>query len=315
MRCHRCNSLAERVPQPSRTSYRCTACGSAWSLLTTTVASEQARDAFDLSSGAISSTNVTIKWRSPRKRLISIKLAVIAASAVLLLLFAGWGLHRAWRVLRAREAKQTAVTQAPPDTQQEQSTWLPDPAIAATLNGEAGIASYHFRAPADFSPFPLRQQPAWLPRGASYLGASWIRTPGRQALIVASEIKYPTAEMNGDDLSQALERFYDRMQRNVRASNFVGDAGEIGSLAGKRFIKAAFSGAIKFDQDLPRQERAGQVLIHLEGNVEFTFYFLCDAEGSRDLYRQLETSLLTLRDDGHSRVGPTGLKAIQVRQE
>jgi hypothetical protein len=248
--------------------------------------------------------------------LISIKLAAIAASTVLLLLFAAWGLHHAWlRALRASEAKQTAVTQAPREIQQEPSTWLPVPAIAATLSGEAGIGSYHFRTPADFSAFPLRQQPAWLPRGASYLGASWIQTPGRQALIVASEVRYPTAQMNGNDLSQALERFCDRMQRNVRASNFVTGASEIGSLAGKPFIKAAFSGSIKFDQDLPRQARAGQVLIHLEDNAEFTFYFLCDAEGSRDLYRQLETSLLTLRDDGHSLVEPTDLQAIHVGEE
>lgn len=282
----------------------------------TSVTPGQAPDAFDLSSGAISSTNVTIKWRSPRKRLISSRLAVIAASAVLFLSFAAWGLHRAWlRVLRAREATQTAVTQAPPEIQQEQSTWLPDTAMAATLNGEAGIASYHFRTPADFSPFPLRQQPAWLPKGASYLGASWVQTPGRQALIVASQVRYPTAEMNGNDLSQALERFYNRMQRNVRASNFVTGASEIGSLAGKRFIKAAFSGSIKLDQDLPRQERAGLVLIHLEDNVELSFYFLCDAEGSRDLYRQLETSLLTLRDDGLSPVEPADLQAIHIRNE
>src|SRR3569623_113230 len=127
MRCPRCNSLAEHVRQPSRSSYRCTACGSAWSLPATSVTPGQAPDAFDLSSGAISSTNVTIKWRSPRKRLISIRLAVIAAAAVLLLLFAAWGLHQAWRrVLRARDVEQTAVTQAPPEILQEQSTWLPE---------------------------------------------------------------------------------------------------------------------------------------------------------------------------------------------
>lgn len=73
---------------------------------------------------------------------------------------------------------------------------------------------------------------------------------------------------------------------------------EIGYLAGKRFVKAKFSGSIKFDQDLRRVDCTGEVLINLEGDSEFTVYYLCGTDAGRELYLQLEASLLTLRTSG-----------------
>ena len=55
---------------------------------------------------------------------------------------------------------------------------------------------------------------------------------------------------------------------------------------------------MRFDEDLPRVDRSGQVLIHLEEHSEVAIYFLCDADVDRDFYRRLEASLLTLRTSG-----------------
>ncbi|HUY91039.1 MAG TPA: hypothetical protein VMV10_20040 [Pirellulales bacterium] len=184
----------------------------------------------------------------------------------------------------------------PPDP--SRPTWLPDAALHAQLGDEVGIQHYRLRIPREFSPVPVRQ-PAWLPRGCSYFANSWLEIPKRRALIVASLTKCPSAQTAGDDLKAALERFYNRLQSNVRATSFSTGSSEIGYLAGESFIKASFSGRIKFDQDLPRVDRSGQVLIHLEGNSEVAIYFLCDRDADRELFRQLEASLLTLRASLH----------------
>jgi hypothetical protein len=117
-------------------------------------------------------------------------------------------------------------------------------------------------------------------------------------LIVASVTIHSHAQPADDNLEAALERFFDRLQRNVRATSFAKRSSEIGFLAGEPFIKASFSGRMRFDEDLPRVDRSGQVLIHLEENSEVAIYFLCDADVDHDFYRRLEASLLTLRTSG-----------------
>ena len=52
--------------------------------------------------------------------------------------------------------------------------------------------------------------------------------------------------------------------------------------------------------ETPKLEPAlvGQAIIYLAGKSEFTAYFCCDADASRELFGQLETALVTLRITG-----------------
>lgn len=297
MHCPHCHQLVERSGKGANAAYTCAGCGRVWRPAAAPGAQPQNAAAFDAlaSPAAMSESTVTLKWRSRPKRIINPKLAAIAAAACVVLLLAAWGVRKISNRISHLWRSQPAAADAAPEGETLKSTWLPDPAIARWLGDETGISQHRFRVPREFSPFPRWQQPVWLPPHATLLCESWIRMPDRQALIVASEVKYATAEEHGGTLEAAFERFCDRMQRSVRAATFSTTEPESGYLDGKPFIKARFSGRIKFAQDLPRVDRAGQVLIGLDGATEFTLYFLCDADGSEELFRQLETSLLTLR--------------------
>jgi len=241
----------------------------------------------------------TIQWRKRKKRLSALPVILVGAAGCLVVVGAIWAAQQITQALKALSQEQAAaaVPSPQPSPDPSQPTWLPDAALHAQLGDEGGIQQYRLRLPRQFEPFPVRQ-PAWLPKGSSYYAASWLEAPERRALIVASVTKHANAQPADDNLEAALERFYDRLQRNVRATRFAKGASETGFLAGEPFIKASFSGRMRFDEDLPRVDRSGQVLIHLEENSEVAIYFLCNADVDRDFYRRLEASLLTLRTSG-----------------
>ncbi|HVX62600.1 MAG TPA: hypothetical protein VHC19_18420 [Pirellulales bacterium] len=302
MQCPHCNQPAQRLANAARLSYQCVVCGRIWRPRTTLGGPTGAPASLDPLSGASAGeSSVTIRWRAPPKRLITPTRAVLAAATCCLLLFAAWGVQKARHALSARPEDEPApVGQAPLET--PHASWMVDPAQAAQLGEEAGIGRYRLRIPEGFATFPVRQQPRWLPRNATFHGIGWLQTPERKALLVVHEVKYATAAANGADLEAALDRFYDRLQQHVRATGFSARPLQGGTLGDKPFIKGAFSGKLRFDQDLPRVERAGQVIIYLEGESEFTAYFFCDDDAGRELFSQLETALVTLRITGPSAV-------------
>jgi hypothetical protein len=246
-------------------------------------------------------SNVTLIWRQPKKPWINPRWALAAVAGFSILIAAAWSVRAAsrWlgRLQQARESAALTPRVEVPAPSPSRPTWLPDAALHAQLGDEVGLQQYRLRIPRKLISFPVRQ-PAWLPEAGHYIATSWMKQPEKDAMVLCSVLKYPSAELCGDDLEAALERFYGRMRRNASASNFSAKRSEIGYLAGKRFVKAKFSGSIKFDQDLRRVDCGGEVLINLEGDTEFTVYYLCGSDSSRELYLQLEASLLTLRTSG-----------------
>lgn len=301
-----CPHCQRPLTPPSKASgepIRCPNCGGLATLPDTarrTPASPQFDD--ELAPSAMTSqSEVTIQWRPRKKPVVGVRTTLAGLAVCVLAIGAVWTVQeiKLW-LNRVRQAE--AQAQAAPATSLEspaapdpsRPTWLPEAALHAQLGDEVGLQRYRLRIPKQFSQFTVRQ-PAWLPKGGSFYANSWLQMPERQALIVVSVTNYPRHEAPGDDLEAALERFYDRLQRNVRAANFSSGSSEIGFLAGERFIKGSFSGRIKFDQDLPRVDRSGQVLIHLDGISEVAIYYFCNRDADRELFKLLEASLLTLR--------------------
>lgn len=301
--CPHCQWPLEPPSKASGEPLRCPNCGGLATAPKTARRTSTSPQFDDLlaSSARASPSEVTIRWRSRKKRIVGTRAILAGLAVCVLAVGAVWTVQeiKLWlNRMRQADAEARAAPPespaAPPVPDPSRPTWLPEAALHAQLGDEVGIQRYRLRIPKKFSPFAVRQ-PVWLPKGGSFYANSWLQTPERQALIVASMTNYPRQEPAGDDLEAALERFYDRLQRNVRAANFMAGSSEVGFLAGERFIKASFSGRIKFDQDQPRVDRSGQVLIHLEGNSEVAIYYFCNRDADRELFKQLETSLLTLR--------------------
>jgi len=301
--CPHCKRPIQSTGATSTGPIQCEECGGLVSMPASASAKRAAPNSQDwLAAPAPPQTGATIQWRKRKQRLSQLPVILAAAAGCLLVVGVIWAAQQITQALKGLSQEQAgaapvARVQAPASPDPSQPTWLPDAALHAQLGDEAGIQHYRFRIPRDFKPFPVRQ-PAWLPKGSSYYAASWLEAPERRALIVASVTKHANAQPADDNLEAAIERFYDRLQRNVRATRFAKGASEIGFLAGEPFIKASFSGRMRFDEDLPRVDRTGQVLIHLEENSEVAIYFLCNADVDRDFYRRLEASLLTLRTSG-----------------
>lgn len=296
--CPHCQRPIGPPIEPSHEPLRCPSCGGLAAATQARVRRESPQFDDLLSTPALpQNSGVTLPRRPRRKRTVGLRTILAGAAVCFLILAAVWTVQevrRWWNRFQGAQQEAVANDDLEPPLDPSRPTWPPDPALVAELSGEAGIQRYVLRIPGDFAEFPVRQ-PRWLPPRASFYANSWLQVPERQALIVASMTKYPNAEMAGSDLEAALERFYERMQSNVQATAFEKGSTAYGYLGGEKFIKGAFSGRIRFDRDLPRAKRSGQVLIHLEGNEEIVVYFLCDSGVEHDLFRRLETSLRTLR--------------------
>lgn len=227
----------------------------------------------------------------------SVLLGVAVVGGLMLFACAGVIVVLLSAVPRTRKSASADVVQDQsirvPAPHSELSTWTADAALTAQLGEEVTFGRYSMRLPKSFTPVSLPDPE--LPLGTRLQKWAWAGPASRRgdrpmicAVIVENRLPFGQVD---DDLDKVAELFQQRMERQPHVAPPQVYASQKGTFLDKPFLRVQFrmSPSARFTIH-------GVALLGSDGNRAIDFQSSCTEDAQSDIYRLLETSLLTVRE-------------------